>query len=172
MKAGQTTDGGRRPEKALSAAFVRQVTTPGKYFDGHGLYLRVQPNGARQWVQRIVIRGKRGELGLGNPSLVSLAEVREQALANHKLARAGGNPLQAKREADMAQCKTRRAIYQHTGNLRFPKYGPAAGGRCDNGGCAGRTFPDLDRKARDGGAGAATHRHCDEMGGGSTLAAG
>ncbi len=100
MKAGQTTDGGRRPEKALSAAFVRQVTTPGKYFDGHGLYLRVQPNGARQWVQRIVIRGKRGELGLGNPSLVSLAEVREQALANHKLARAGGNPLQAKREAE------------------------------------------------------------------------
>ncbi|MDA1059604.1 MAG: tyrosine-type recombinase/integrase [Proteobacteria bacterium] len=90
----------RRPEKALSAAFVRQVAKPGRYFDGHGLYLRVRPNGGRQWVQRIVIRRKRCELGLGNPSLVSLAEAREQALANIKLARAGGNPLQAKREAN------------------------------------------------------------------------
>jgi hypothetical protein len=49
----------------------------------------------------IVIRGKRCELGLGNPSLVSLAEVREQALANRKLARSGGNPLQAKREVEL-----------------------------------------------------------------------
>jgi integrase len=100
MTADQTTNSGRRPEKALSAALVRQVSKPGKYFDGHGLYLRVQPNGARQWVQRIVIRGKRCELGLGNPSLVSLVEAREQALANRKLARSGGNPLQAKREAE------------------------------------------------------------------------
>jgi hypothetical protein len=87
MAADQTTNSGRRPEKALSAAFVRQVSKPGKYFDGHGLYLRVQ---------RIVIRGKRCELGLGNPSLVSLVEARAQALANRKLARSGGNPLQAK----------------------------------------------------------------------------
>jgi len=100
MAADQTTNSGRRPEKALSATFVRQVSKPGKYFDGHGLYLRVQPNGARQWVQRIVIRGKRCELGLGNPSLVSLVEAREQALTNRKLARSGGNPLQAKREAE------------------------------------------------------------------------
>lgn len=89
----------RRPEKALSAQFVRTVREPGKYFDGHGLFLRVDDNGARFWVQRIVIRGKRCELGLGSPSLVSLAEARDAALANRKLARAGGDPLQAKREA-------------------------------------------------------------------------
>src|SRR4028118_33618 len=90
---------GRRPEKALNAAFVRSVREPGKYFDGHGLYLRVEPNGSRFWVQRIAIRGKRTELGLGSPSLVSLAEARDAALANRKLARAGGDPLQAKRAA-------------------------------------------------------------------------
>ena len=60
------TMGSRKPEKALTAAKVR-TTGPGKSFDGHGLFLRVQPNGARQWVQRIVIRGKRRELGLGSP---------------------------------------------------------------------------------------------------------
>ncbi|MCE8520827.1 tyrosine-type recombinase/integrase [Ruegeria pomeroyi] len=94
-----TTQGLRRPEKALTAQFVKNVKEPGKYFDGHGLFLRVQKNGARQWVQRITVRGKRTELGLGNPSLVSLPEARELALANRKLAISGGDPKQAKREA-------------------------------------------------------------------------
>lgn len=89
----------RRPEKALTAQAVKAATAPGKYFDGHGLYLRVDANGSRFWVQRITIRGKRCELGLGAPSLVSLAEARAKALENRKLARLGGDPLQAKREA-------------------------------------------------------------------------
>jgi integrase len=89
--------GSRKPEKALTAAEVRNAG-PGKHFDGHGLFLRVQSNGAKQWVQRIVIRGKRCELGLGSPPLVSLAAARETALDNRRLARAGGDPLNEKRE--------------------------------------------------------------------------
>lgn len=90
---------GKHPDKALSAAFVRTAKEPGKYFDGHGLFLKVDPSGAKRWVQRINIRGKRRELGIGPASLVSLQEARETALENRKLARAGGDPLQAKREA-------------------------------------------------------------------------
>ncbi|WP_433989081.1 Prophage integrase IntA (plasmid) [Pseudoseohaeicola sp. NH-UV-7] len=90
----------KRSEKALSAAFVRTVTTPGKYFDGHGLLLKVDKSGAKRWVQRIVIRGKRTEIGMGSASLVTLAEARETALQNRKLARAGGDPLQAKRTSE------------------------------------------------------------------------
>jgi len=93
------TTGLRKPEKALTTKFVESAKEPGKYFDGHGLFLRVQPNGQRQWVQRITIRGKRCEMGLGNPALVSLAKARETALANRKLAQSGGDPIQAKREA-------------------------------------------------------------------------
>ncbi|MGR3290099.1 MAG: tyrosine-type recombinase/integrase [Paracoccaceae bacterium] len=91
----------RRAGKVLSAAFVRSVQEPGKYHDGGGtgLFLRVDPNGARFWVQRITIRGKRRELGLGSPSTVTLAEVREKAQENRKLARAGGDPLADKRAA-------------------------------------------------------------------------
>lgn len=89
----------RRPEKALTAQFVRTVQEAGKYFDGHGLYLRVEPNGSRFWVQRITIRGKRCELGLGSPLLVPLVEARARAIENRKLAREGGDPLQAKRVA-------------------------------------------------------------------------
>ena len=90
---------GRHPDKALSAAFVRSAP-PGRHADGNGLYLFVQPTGTRSWVQRIVIRGRRRELGLGAAALVPLAEARELALANRKLARSGGDPLSEKRRAE------------------------------------------------------------------------
>ena len=83
---------GRHPDKALSAAFVRSAP-PGRHADGNGLYLFVQPSGTRSWVQRLVIRGRRRELGLGAATLVPLAKARELALANRMLARSGGDPL-------------------------------------------------------------------------------
>ena len=57
----------KRPSKALTAAIVKCAKTPGKYHDGKGmgLFLLVKPSGAKSWVQRIVVRGKRRELGLG-----------------------------------------------------------------------------------------------------------
>ena len=87
---------GRHPDKALSAAFVRSAP-PGRHADGNGLYLFVQPTGTRSWVQRLVIRGRRRELGLGAATLVPLAKAREQALANRMLARSGGDPLADRR---------------------------------------------------------------------------
>lgn len=89
----------RRPEKALTMQSVRSASEPGKYFDGNGLYLRVEANGSKFWVQRIVVRGKRSEMGLGSAALVSLAEARAAAHENRKVARSGGDPLQLKREA-------------------------------------------------------------------------
>ena len=90
---------GRHPDKALSAAFVR-TAAPGRYCDGQGLYLFVQPSGTRSWVQRLAIRGRRHELGLGSAALVPLAEARARALANRKIAREGGDPLAEKRRAE------------------------------------------------------------------------
>lgn len=92
--------GSKHPEKALSAAFVRQAKKSGRYADGHGLYLIVDPTGAKRWMQRLTIRGKRCDMGLGSAALVGLAEARETALANRKVARAGGDPLRARREAE------------------------------------------------------------------------
>ena len=91
---------GRHPDKALSAAFVR-TAAPGRYCDGQGLYLFVQPSGTRSWVQRLAIRGRRHELGLGSTALVPLAEARAKALANRKIAREGGDPLAEKRRAEV-----------------------------------------------------------------------
>ncbi|MFC0278618.1 tyrosine-type recombinase/integrase [Falsigemmobacter intermedius] len=85
--------------KGLSAAFVRTVSEPGRYGDAMGLCLIVTPAGSKRWVQRLTIRGKRVDLGLGPLAAVSLAEAREKAAQNFKEARSGGDPLRAKREA-------------------------------------------------------------------------
>ena len=94
----RTKPKGRHPQKALSAAFVRSAP-PGRHADGNGLYLFVQPSGTRSWIQRLLVRGRRRELGLGSLALVPLAEAREKALVNRKLARQGGDPLAEKRRS-------------------------------------------------------------------------
>ena len=91
---------GRHPHHALTPAFVRNVSQAGRYCDGQGLYLDVRPTGSRGWIQRLTIRGRRTELGLGGFPLVSLKEAREKAFANRKLARDGGDPRAEKRRAE------------------------------------------------------------------------
>ena len=116
----RTKPRGRHPEKALTATFVRKAG-PGRYCDGHGLYLCVQPSGTRSWVQRLVVRGRRHEMGLGSAQLVSLAEAREQALSNRKLAREGGDPLAEKRRAERTPTfeeATRRVLEQKRSGWR------------------------------------------------------
>ena len=97
-KPRRTKPRGRHPDKALSAAFIRSAP-PGRHADGNGLFLYVKPEGTRSWIQRLVLRGRRREMGLGAAGLVSLADAREVALANRKLARSGGDPLAEKRRA-------------------------------------------------------------------------
>ncbi len=95
----RTKPKGRHPQKALSPAFIRSAP-PGRHADENGLYLFVQPSGTRAWIQRLLIRGRRRELGLGSVTLVPMAEVREKALANRKLARQGEDPLAEKRRTE------------------------------------------------------------------------
>ena len=90
--------GSKHQTNRLSAQKVR-TAPPGFYCDGQGLNLRVDPSGARRWVQRLVIRSKPRTLGLGGYPLVSLKEAREKALANRRQARVGGDPLAEKRRA-------------------------------------------------------------------------
>ena len=87
-----------RKARPLTAARVRTEKRPGRYHDGQGLYLQVDPSGARRWLQRVVIRGKRTDLGLGGWPLVSLNAAREKAIENRRLARVGGDPRTAKRD--------------------------------------------------------------------------
>ena len=124
LSTSGTKPRGRHPDKRLSAAFVRSAP-PGRHCDGQGLYLVVQPAGTRSWVQRLVIRGRRRELGLGAAALVPLAKAREQALANRTLARSGGDPLSEKRRVQGVPTfaeAARRVLEQKQGGWRSPRH--------------------------------------------------
>lgn len=90
---------GRHPDKALTAVQVRTLKVPGRYADGNGLYLVVEPSGSKRWLLRTVVQSRRRDIGLGGVSLVSLAEAREKAVGYRKLARDGGDPLAERRKA-------------------------------------------------------------------------
>lgn len=71
---------------------------PYKLFDGGGLFLWVQPSGAKWW--RFKYRfGKEKLLALGTYPGIGLAEAREAHLAARKLLAGGVDPGQKKREA-------------------------------------------------------------------------
>ena len=69
--------------------------------DGNGLYLRVTGSGSRSWMQRIVIHGRRRDLGLGGYPAIGLAEARALALANEALVTPGRDPLAERHRANL-----------------------------------------------------------------------
>ncbi len=85
----------RLSRNALSAAMVRSAG-PGNYVDGNGLMRRVRKSGTRQWIQRLVIHGRRVDLGLGSADLVRLADARKVAADNRAIARTGGDPRRSR----------------------------------------------------------------------------
>ncbi|PWJ20193.1 Arm DNA-binding domain-containing protein [Jannaschia seohaensis] len=83
----------------LTKALVRSLG-PGRHSDGNGLYLVVDPSGARRWVVRATIKGQknragkplRTDFGLGGADLVMINEARARALEYRRLARSGLHP--------------------------------------------------------------------------------
>jgi integrase len=89
----------KHPQKALTPLRINNLSKPGRYGDGNGLYLIVDPSGAKRWMLRTVIHGKRRDIGLGGLRLVSLAEARAKALEYRRIAREGEDPIEARRKA-------------------------------------------------------------------------
>ena len=85
----------------LTTAKVKSITKPGMHGDGNGLYLNVTKTGSRSWVQRIVIAGRRRELGLGGYPATGLAEARALAHANKSLVTAGRDPVAERRRTNV-----------------------------------------------------------------------
>ena len=73
---------------------------PGRHGDGAGLYLVVDPSGARRWIVRVVVKGQknknggplRTDFGLGGADIVTLNQARERALEYRRMAKQGLNP--------------------------------------------------------------------------------
>ena len=83
----------------LTAARIRTLKTPGRHGDGDGLHLKISEAGARSWILRVMIAGKRRDIGLGRYPDVGLAQAREAAAKHRSLIAAGADPLAEKRRA-------------------------------------------------------------------------
>ena len=72
----------------------------GRHGDGGGLYLVVDPSGARRWIVRVTVKGQRNKMGaplrtdfgIGGTSIVTLQQARERAIEYRRMAMQGLNP--------------------------------------------------------------------------------
>jgi integrase len=91
------------PKKApeLNALAVSRLKKPGLHNVGGvaGLALQVQKSGARSWLLRVVVGGKRREIGLGGFPGVTLAEAKKKAASTREEIEKGIDPIQHRREA-------------------------------------------------------------------------
>ncbi|SEQ08685.1 tyrosine-type recombinase/integrase [Thalassovita taeanensis] len=73
---------------------------PGRHGDGNGLYLVVDPGGARRWIVRVTVKGQknrkgaplRTDFGLGGADVVTLHQARDRALEYRRMSKQGLNP--------------------------------------------------------------------------------
>lgn len=92
----------------LTDAKLRTLNTPGKHFDGAGLYLEVTKAGGRYWRLKYRHGGKEKRLALGVYPEVSLKEARDKTDAARKIIQAGTDPAAA-RDAERAR-KAQEAV--------------------------------------------------------------
>lgn len=94
------------PKRAteLSALQVQRLTEPGLHAVGGiaGLSLSVTDTGARSWILRAVVGGRRRSIGLGPYPDVSLSGAREAARKARELIREGIDPVEERRRARQA----------------------------------------------------------------------
>ena len=86
---------------ALSATRAKALKEPGRYSDGGGLHLFISKKGAKSWVQRITIDGRRRDIGLGGFPTVSLAQARTKAADIRTAVAEGRDPLAEKHAPSM-----------------------------------------------------------------------
>ena len=82
---------------ALTVKRIAKLTAPGRYGDGHGLYLQVLAPTNRSWLLRYQRDGRERWLGLGPLHTVDLTEARERARKARLSLLDGIDPIERKR---------------------------------------------------------------------------
>ena len=83
----------------LTDAKLRNLTAPGKYFDGGGLYLELTKAGGRYWRLKYRHGGKEKRLAFGVYPAVGLKDARDRAAAAFKEIEAGNDPGELRKAA-------------------------------------------------------------------------
>jgi integrase len=94
--------------KEVGALAVQRLREPGLHFVGGvaGLALQITPGGAKSWILRAVMGGRRRDMGLGAYPGVTLAMARDKARSARELIREGIDPIQ---RLQLAQSASRAA---------------------------------------------------------------
>jgi hypothetical protein len=130
---------------ALTQKRIEKLTTPGRYSDGHGLYLQVQSRTNKSWLFRYTFNGRERFMGLGPLHTIDLEEARERARqarkalldgaatrraggeggstglrsgSHHHLRGGSGSVLQRSR-GQLEKRETPAAIFEHAEDLRL-----------------------------------------------------
>ena len=82
---------------ALTVKGIEKIHKPGRYLDGHGLYLQWFSPTNRSWIFRYEKNGKDRYLGLGPLHTINLADARERARKARQLLLDGVDPIEYKR---------------------------------------------------------------------------
>lgn len=83
----------------LSDAKLRTLATPGRHFDGGGLYVEVTPAGGRYWRMKYRFGGREKRLAFGVYPEVSLKDAREKRDAARRALDRGDDPGELKKAA-------------------------------------------------------------------------
>lgn len=86
----------------LTDAQLRNLSTPGKHFDGNGLYLELTKTGGRYWRMKYRFGGKEKRLAFGVYPAVGLKQARDLTADARKVLKDGGDPGELRR-ADKAK---------------------------------------------------------------------
>lgn len=92
----------------LSNKVIDSLTKPATVTDGGGLYLQIAPGGAKSWLYRYQLNGRRRWMGLGPYPTVSASKARADRDELRKQVKAGIDPLadrEATKEASAAALK-------------------------------------------------------------------
>lgn len=101
---GCANDATSRTKKAItSERQIKANMEPGRWHADPGLYLLVESARSRRWVLRVVVHGKRRDIGLGSYPGVSLAQARRKAEDYRRDARDGKDPLAEKKKRGQAE---------------------------------------------------------------------
>lgn len=121
------------PAMKLTDAKLRNLTAPGKHFDGGGLYLDVTKAGGRYWRMKYRFGGKEKLLAFGVYPGVSLKDARDLAAVARKALQAGDDPGEL-RKADKAkaaheQANTLQAVTADWMKHQASRWEPETAGR-------------------------------------------
>lgn len=115
----------------LTKALVRSLGA-GRHADGNGLYLVVDPSGARRWIVRVTVKGQknrqgkpmRTDFGLGGANIVTLDNARARALEYRRMAKLGLNPKHnASKEIPTFEEVARQVHIERLPTWKNPKHG-------------------------------------------------